>query len=111
SGVQAHLLYDQQPVKPAGAPAAPVVLMMPKVWVGEDVNTYLLASNAAFAEAAAKQSAPVHFAVLDARGATVCDWEHTFLYNEAMAFHLRSRIARHRAVTRQPQFFNLVGRG
>jgi hypothetical protein len=110
-GVQAHLLYDQQPLKAAGATAAPVVLMMPKIWIGAHVNTYLLASNAALSPSPKQHSAPVQFSVLDGEGRTVCEWQHTFFYNHAMAFDLRRRIAQHRPLTEAPQFFNLVGRG
>ena len=111
SGVQAHLLYDQQPLKTAGAAAAPVVLMMPKIWIGAHVNTYLLTSNAAISASPKQQSAPVHFSVLDGAGRTVCEWEQTFFYNQAMAFDLRRRIEQHRPIGEAPQFFNLVGRG
>ena len=111
TGVQAHLLYDQQPLKAASAPAAPIVLMMPKIWVGMHVNTYLLACNAAIAQSPELQRAPVRFTVLDEHGREVCEWEQCFFYNEAMAFDLRHRISQHHPLTQRPQFFNLVGRG
>lgn len=109
--VQAYLLYDQQPLRSDNSRPAPLVLMMPKIWVGGDINTYIMVCNASNNTEMAQQPEPVQFLVLDEGGRTVCAWEQRFYYNEARAFNLRDRVALHADVSRQPRFFNLVGRG
>ncbi len=111
SGAQAHLLYDQQPARPRSAPAAPIVFMMPKIWLGPQLNTYVIVCNAWDAEAPQRQTEPVKFSLLDERGGEVCAWEHRFFYNEAKAFDLGRRSAGIAAALTEPRFFNLVGRG
>lgn len=107
---QAHLLYDQQPLRVDGR-SAPIVLIMPKIWVGGDVNTFLLVCNTAHAQEIAKQPEVVNFSILDENGGTICTWEHRFFYNEARAFNLKNRIAQHIEISKLPRFYNLVGRG
>jgi hypothetical protein len=111
NGAQAYLLYDQQPLRLDSSRPAPLVLMMPKVWVGGDINTYIMACNASNCAEIAQQPELVQFLVLDERGQAICTWEQRFFYNEARAFNLRDRIAPYADISRQPRFFNLVGRG
>lgn len=112
TGTQAHLLYDQQPLRPRSAHAAPIVLLMPKVWLGGDINTYLLVSNTWDADGVIRQPEPVQLSLLTQEGATVCTWEEQFVFNEARAFDLARRAAsRSHTTGLRPQFFNLVGRG
>lgn len=109
SRTQAHLLYDQQPVRPPGAAPAPIVFLMPKIWIGADIATYVVVCNTWEVPQPRRQPEPVRFALLDERGAEVCSWDYTFFYNQARAFDLRARIGG--AVGARPRFFNLVGRG
>jgi hypothetical protein len=109
SKTQAHLLYDQQPARAPDAARAPVVFLMPKIWIGDDISTYVLVCNTWDVAEAQPQAQPVRFSLLDERGLEVSSWEHTFFYNEAKAFDLRARVGRRAGA--KPRFFNLVGRG
>lgn len=110
NGAQAHLLYDQQPLRSDGR-SAPIVLIMPKIWVGGDVNTFLLVCNTSNRQDAVKQTEMMQFSILDESGHIVCAWDQQFFYNEARALNLRDRIAQHIKIPVYPRFFNLVGRG
>ena len=111
SRTQAHLLYDQQPARAPNAVTAPIVFLMPKIWIGGDISTYLVVCNAWDVVGPRQQPQPVRFSLLDEHGDEVSSWEYTFFYNEAKVFDLRARLGARAGGTPGPKFFNLVGRG
>jgi len=111
SGGQAYLLYDQQPARPSGAKPAPIVVLMPKIWLSDEIGTYVVVCNTWEVAAPTRQPEPVRFSLLDEHGEEACSWEYTFFYNEAKIFDLRQYAERVVTWTSRPRFFNLVGRG
>ena len=111
SRAQAHILYDQQPVRPRDAAAAPIVFLMPKVWIGDEVTTHVVVANSWDVPVPTLQPRPVRFSLLDQQGQEVAAWEHTFFYNEARAFDLGERVPSSLKDKSGTRFFNLIGRG
>ena len=110
SRAQAHILYDQQPARPSAARAAPIVFLMPKVWLGGGIATHVVVCNTWDVDVPTRQREPVRFSLLDQRGAEVAAWDHVFFYNEARTFDLGEKAGA-AGGEGQARFFNLVGRG
>lgn len=112
SGGQAHLLYDQQPLRSPSSRATPIVLLMPKIWIGDDINTHVLVCNTWAVDAVARQPEPFQFSLLEEGGEVVCSWEERFFYNQASALDMRARLLASGAGKHSvARFLNLVGRG
>ena len=111
SRAQAHILYDQQPVRPRDAAPAPIVFLMPKVWIGDGITTHVVVANSWDVPVATPQPKPVRFSLLDQQGQEVAVWEHTFFYNEAKTFNLAERLPPSSKGESGARFFNLIGRG
>jgi hypothetical protein len=108
AGRETHLLYDQLPIPAPGKPAAPIVLLGPKAWVGRDVNTYVVFASHTFEGEGGEHELEV--TLLDPLGATLHAETRRAATRGVVVVDVRACVPSlaHGAV---PSFVNVVARG
>ncbi len=111
TGKFTHLLYDQRPYRRPTDHASPIVVLAPKMWVGRDVNSYLLFANTWDTAEVRNQEQPLVITVLTPSGKILYTEERRERFNSTWIFDVKKAIRDKFELTDQPLFLNAVVRG
>jgi len=106
NGFSTGLLYDQLPCSAPGRPLAPIVLLAPKAWVSDAINTYVV-----FCSIGAPVEQELEIRLLDTQGDTVGVVEATIPVNSVYVLDVRSNVPADLLSGPRPAFCTVVARG
>jgi len=105
---RATVLYDQQPAFPRKGKYSPILVLAPKIWVGDDINSYVIFSP--FREECDKniQDNPLEIQLLDEQGKVILKHSEKIALNSIYVFDVKKYLGKN--VTEKQRFYNLVSK-
>lgn len=110
SGKYCFLVYDQLPISPVAKKPSPIVVFAPKVWVGQELSTYLIFCNSRDTQIAGK-SAPLEIKIMSEDGSILHSMNLEPSYNDVTVVNLKEELKGKITIESEARFFSAVARG
>lgn len=104
------LVYDQMPIVGTNAKPKPILLLAPKVWVSNDVNTFISFANVDDSGVDQVAKNPWEITFLRQNGDRLITLELNREQNDNYVMDVKSVLAKHIELTDQLQMLNVVAR-
>ncbi len=111
TGIWTSLLYDQLPFLPPGATSAPIVLIAPKIWISEQINTFVIFSNSKDSEGKNSTQSNIHLDVMSLDGKILHSATHLEKQNDNWIFDVKNALKNKIKAVHQPEHLTVVARG
>jgi len=105
----ASLIFDQIPVLTNNSPSAPIILIAPKIWVSQSINTYVIFSFVS--DLPSNQAGKMVLNVITQSGEIIHTETKPEKYNDIWIFDSRAAVEGKLKLTDEPLCLNVTARG
>jgi hypothetical protein len=109
TGTWTSLLYDQVPIPSSIVPGSPTILIAPKIWVSNNVNTHIIFSNAS--DLSANNANEITLSILTQDGKIIHTERKPEKYNNLWVYDVRKAVEKKIKICETPLHLTLVARG
>jgi hypothetical protein len=111
SNFSASVLYEQQPLSPRQGSPRPIVLIAPKCWISESIDSYTAVCNASPRVENSIEMQSMEFSLLDSSGTLVNRKSISFQANGAFLLSGKSLLPESHRLSAKPEFFTVCAKG
>jgi hypothetical protein len=111
TGYSSSLIYDQHPVPIPGAPVSPIILLAPKVWVSNDLNTLISFASASSSPGQGAEDVPLEVHVLGQDGEVISSSVRAKLKNSVWIVDVKELLEGRLRMSSEPRFLTVAARG